>query len=190
MSAHTQQKYLQTIYEDTLRAIEALERAKPLKQGQILVVGASTSEVAGERIGTQGNLQIGEAIYTALSVYVKDRGIYLAFQCCEHLNRALVIERQLQISCGLDQVSAIPVVSAGGSMATYAYQSMNDPVLAEAIRADAGIDIGETMIGMHLRPVAVPVRYSHPYIGQARVVLATTRPKLIGGARAVYIANS
>ncbi|OEF96770.1 TIGR01440 family protein [Desulfuribacillus alkaliarsenatis] len=176
---------LHNVYNDTLRAIEHLRQSTALTN-KVVVVGTSTSEVAGKHIGTDGSLQIAEAIYRALFDCATKYQFQLAFQSCEHLNRALVVERTLQENKGYDEVTVIPIQKAGGSLATYAYKELSDPVLIEYIRADAGIDIGETMIGMHLKPVAVPVRYSNPYIGHARVLLAKTRPKLIGGARAVY----
>jgi uncharacterized protein (TIGR01440 family) len=157
-----------------------------LGPGKILVIGTSTSEVRGERIGTSGSEDIAEAIFSVLDRTREVYGFQLAFQCCEHLNRALVVERTTAEQFGLDEVSAVPVRKAGGSMAAYAFSHMEDPVLVESIAAHAGIDIGDTLIGMHLRPVAVPVRPSIRSIGNAHVTMAFTRPKLIGGIRAVY----
>ncbi|SDK15331.1 TIGR01440 family protein [Sediminibacillus albus] len=157
-----------------------------LKQGQLFVVGCSTSEVAGQRIGTSGSEEIASVIFSEMERLQKNSGIQLTFQCCEHLNRALVMERDTLVQRGYQQVTAVPVPKAGGSMASYAYKHFREPVLAETISADAGMDIGETMIGMHLRRVAVPLRFKQRSAGNARVNTARTRPKLIGGERAVY----
>lgn len=166
-----------------------LAAAGNLQAGHILVIGTSTSEVIGKRIGTSGGEDIAAQIYEGLRRVQLEVGCYLAFQCCEHLNRAIVVERAAVERYRLDEVSAVPVAKAGGSMASYAYQQLEQPCLVECIEAHAGIDIGETLIGMHLRRVAVPVRPSIPYIGHARVTMARTRPKLIGGERAVYSCN-
>jgi uncharacterized protein (TIGR01440 family) len=149
-------------------------------------VGCSTSEVIGERIGTSGTVEVAEMIFRCLKKFQADTGMELAFQCCEHLNRALVVERAVADERRFDEVSVVPVRKAGGAMATYAFQALNDAVVVEFINADAGIDIGNTLIGMHLKHVAVPVRVTQKSVGQAHVTLAKVRPKLIGGARAVY----
>lgn len=156
------------------------------KAGQIIVIGCSTSEVRGSRIGKDGNSAIAEALYTAVAPLAAEKGLYLAFQCCEHLNRALVVERDAAEKYNLDEVSVVPYPHAGGSMASWAYRAFSDPVVAETIQAHGGIDIGETLIGMHLKRVAVPLRLENRQIGQARVNAAFTRPKLIGGMRAKY----
>lgn len=158
----------------------------PVSEGQLIVAGVSTSEVIGENIGTAGASNVAEMIYTALSTYKERTHVDIAFQCCEHLNRALVIERTVAEKRGYEIVTVIPTRDAGGSMATYAFEQMDNPVIVETIAADGGIDIGNTLIGMHLKPVAVPLRASLRYIGQAPLTIAKTRPKLIGGARAVY----
>jgi len=157
-----------------------------LTSQQIFVVGCSTSEVIGEKIGTSGTSDVAEMIFAEFQKLQNKTGIQLAFQCCEHLNRALVVERATALARNLEIVSVVPVRTAGGAMATYAYEHMKDPVVVEFVKADAGIDIGDTFIGMHLKHVAVPVRASIKQLGSAHVTLATTRPKLIGGARAVY----
>ncbi|AIM16416.1 hypothetical protein HW35_09150 [Bacillus sp. X1(2014)] len=157
-----------------------------LKPGQLLVVGCSTSEVIGERIGTAGTFDVAEMIFHQLKALQDETGIELAFQCCEHLNRALVVERSTAMEKGFEEVSVVPARTAGGAMASYAFENMNDAVVVEFIKADAGIDIGHTFIGMHLKHVAVPVRVKQKMVGHAYVTLAKTRPKLIGGARAVY----
>lgn len=157
-----------------------------LKPGNILVIGCSTSEVAGGTIGKNSSAEAAQAIYDAVYPELKKRGIYLAAQCCEHLNRALVVERECAEKYGLDEVCVVPQIHAGGSWATKVYGSASDPVMVESIKAHAGIDIGLTLVGMHLRPVAVPVRTATKTIGSAVVVTARTRAKLIGGERAVY----
>jgi uncharacterized protein (TIGR01440 family) len=177
---------MQTIGRDVEANLRELVLAGALRAGQILVIGTSTSEVLGQRIGTSGTLQAAEPIYKAAAKVADEFGLFLAFQCCEHLNRALVVEEEILSRYPLELVAAIPVPKAGGSMASYAFRHFKRPVLVETIQAHAGIDIGDTMIGMHLRRVAVPVRPSIRTIGQAHVTMAVTRPKLIGGARAVY----
>ncbi|WP_106767293.1 TIGR01440 family protein [Paenibacillus faecalis] len=172
--------------KQTVTIMRELAQAAGLDAGKVLVVGASTSEIIGERIGTAGALETAQQVLHAIAEVQAEFGFDVAYQCCEHLNRALVVERKLLDRLGLTEVAAVPVSNAGGSMATAAYRSFQDPCLAESISAHAGIDIGETMIGMHLRRVAVPFRPSIRYIGKARVTAAFTRPKLIGGERAVY----
>jgi TIGR01440 family protein len=167
-------------------AIRELVAASGLTAGKLLVVGASTSEVLGRRIGTSGAVEVASAIYAGVEKVRGDIGFVPAYQCCEHLNRALVIEREAAERYGLETVHAVPVPKAGGSMAAYAYRHMRQPCLAETIQAHAGIDIGDTLIGMHLKRVAVPVRPTVKSIGSAHVTMAYARPKLIGGARAVY----
>ncbi|TFJ92267.1 TIGR01440 family protein [Lentibacillus salicampi] len=157
-----------------------------LHADDLFVVGCSTSEVIGERIGTSGSEEIAAALFAVLQALQSKTGIAIAFQCCEHLNRALVVEKETMKRQRLEEVSVIPVPRAGGSMASFAYKHMKEPVVVEAINADSGIDIGDTMIGMHLKPVAVPLRFAQRMIGNARVTAARTRPKLIGGKRAVY----
>lgn len=166
--------------------VRELAAAGSLRAGQLLVIGTSTSEVLGRRIGTSGTLQAAAEIFAGVEAVRRDIGFYPVYQCCEHLNRALVIERDAAERYGLEQVAAIPVPKAGGSMAAYAYRHISDACLVETVAAHAGIDIGDTFIGMHLRRVAVPVRPSIRSIGEAHVTMAVTRPKLIGGVRAVY----
>lgn len=170
----------------TAAVVNELAEAGRLGPGKILVVGASTSEVAGVRIGTGGALEVAQQLLEGVCRAAEQWGFHPVYQCCEHLNRALVMERSLLESLGLREVSAVPVPGAGGSMAAAAYRMLTDPVLAETVEAHAGIDIGETLIGMHLRRVAVPFRPSLRYIGLARVNAAWSRPPLIGGERAVY----
>jgi len=176
----------QRIADETRAAIEELLDLACLATGDIVVAGCSTSEVCGQRIGSAGSEAAAEAIMDSLLAACRRRGLNLAIQCCEHLNRALVVERDVLKTCRLTEVSAVPVQKAGGALAACAMRRFKTPVLAEAIEADAGIDIGLTLIGMHLKRVAVPVRLQQKTIGQALVTAARTRPKLIGGARAVY----
>ena len=157
-----------------------------LKRGDILVIGCSSSEILGNNIGKGSSYGAAKLLFETVYSIIKDKGVYLAAQCCEHLNRALIIERECAEKYGYEPVAVIPQAKAGGSFATVTYQSMSDPVAVEHIRAHAGIDIGDTLIGMHLRDVAVPIRLSVNCIGNANVVCAYTRPKFIGGARAIY----
>ena len=177
---------LDMITAETKEVFTQLIEAAKLKSGSIVVLGCSTSEVGGSRIGTGSSMEIAAAIYDGFFDMLKEKGIYLAAQCCEHLNRALVIERELAEKLGLPVVNAVPQPKAGGSSATTAYARMNDPVLVERIKADAGVDIGGTLIGMHLKETAVPLRLPQKKIGEAFVASARTRAKFIGGARAVY----
>ncbi|MBE6761248.1 MAG: TIGR01440 family protein [Ruminococcaceae bacterium] len=155
-----------------------------LKSGMTVVIGCSTSEVGGGIIGKSGSLDIAEAIYDGANEILSKNGIYLAAQCCEHLNRAIVVE--LEAAKNAEIVCAVPKMHAGGSFATIAYKKMKSPVLIEEIKADAGLDIGATLIGMHLKRVAVPLRLEVKKIGEAPLFAAYTRPKYIGGERAEY----
>ena len=175
------------VWEKELETIlSEFQSQASLKPGQLVVVGCSTSEVVGEKIGTAGTTDVAEMIFRQLNQFAQDTGVALAFQCCEHLNRALVIESAEAIKRGLEEVSVVPVRTAGGAMATYAFEKFSEAVVVEFLKADAGIDIGQTFIGMHLKHVAVPIRVTQKSVGHAHVTLAKTRPKLIGGARAVY----
>lgn len=173
--------------KDTTKGlIQLLQKAK-LSEGDLFVVGCSTSEVMGKHIGKGSSMEAAEAIFHGIDPLLKERGIYLAVQCCEHLNRSLVIEKEAMKAYGLTEVTVMPVPHAGGSAATFCYHHlMKHPVVVESIQAHAGMDIGQTLIGMHLRPVAVPVRTDIKTIGEAIVTFARTRPKLIGGERAQY----
>jgi len=156
--------------------------------GALIVIGCSTSEVVGERIGSASNMEVAQTLYAAFSSVAHNTGIHLAYQCCEHLNRAIVLPREDAEHWRLDPVRVIPVAHAGGAMAATAYQSMPDPVVVESVdaRAAAGLDIGDTLIGMHIHPVVVPLRLQHKSIGLAHLTAAYSRPKLIGGSRAIY----
>lgn len=175
------------LWERQLQTILEEFKQHPLfRKNSIFVVGCSTSEVIGQKIGTAGTMDVAEMIFRQLKSFADESGLKVAFQCCEHLNRALVVEREWAEKHGLNEVTVIPVRHAGGAMATYAFGQLADPIVVEHIEADAGIDIGDTLIGMHIKHVAVPVRVSVKEVGGAHVTLAATRPKLIGGARAVY----
>lgn len=166
-----------------LVATELLDKAH-LQSGQIVVVGCSTSETLGEAIGSYSAPEAGEAIYAGLNEVFSNKNIYIAAQCCEHLNRAIIIEKEAVPFSEI--VNVVPQPKAGGSFATACYKNMTNPVALEEIKADAGIDIGGTLIGMHLKKVAVPLRLNHNHIGAALVMAARTRPKFIGGERAMY----
>jgi len=164
-------------------AKELIEKAK-LQKGDLVVIGCSTSEVCGSRIGSDSRPEVADALFDALYGVFQDAGIYMAAQCCEHLNRALIVEREA--APFLPRVNVVPQPKAGGSFATTAYRCFSQPVAVEHIRADAGLDIGGTLIGMHLKEVAVPLRLSMDHIGDALLLAARTRPKFIGGVRAIY----
>ena len=175
---------LQVIEQESRRAAMEICEASGIKRGEIFVVGCSSSEVLGDRIGTATNVSVAEAIYSGIAPVLEDRGVYLAGQCCEHLNRAIIIEHEAVPNAEI--VNVVPQPKAGGSFATACYASFKAPVALEHIKANAGIDIGGTLIGMHLREVAVPVRLKQNHIGKAIIIAARTRPKFIGGERAHY----
>ena len=166
------------------QAVTELLDAAKLTPGKLLVIGCSSSEMVGARIGKGSSLEAAQAAFAGIYPVLQARGIALAVQCCEHLNRAIITERAE--AHGFEIVNAVPQVHAGGSFAVTAWANFRDPVLVETIVADAGLDIGGTLIGMHLRRVAVPVRLSLKKIGEANLLCARTRPKYIGGERAVY----
>jgi len=180
------EKLREEVKRQTREATASLLQVARLKPGQVLVLGCSTSEVLGHRIGSASNVGIAQAILEGIEEALKGTGVHLAVQCCEHLNRALVVEEETVEKYGLTEVTVLPVPHAGGAAAATALRRFKHPVVVESIQAHAGIDIGDTLIGMHLRPVAVPVRSGVKRIGQANLVMARTRPKLIGGKRAVY----
>ena len=175
---------LDLIYEQTKAIAEGLINTAAMKPGQILVVGCSTSEVTGHKVGSYSSPELGQAIYEGIQEALQPQGIYLAAQCCEHLNRAIIVEAEAVP--GADICNVVPQPKAGGSFATAAYHGFQHPVALEEIRADAGLDIGGTLIGMHLKKVAVPVRLTQNRVGEAMVLAARVRPKFIGGNRAVY----
>ena len=175
---------LEQIEAQAKSAAKELCEAAKLKKGSIVVIGCSTSEVVGERVGSASSPEVAEAIYRGLASVFDEKGIYIAAQCCEHLNRAIIIEEEA--SGAFERVNAVPQPKAGGSFASCAYRAFRSPVALEEIRADAGLDIGGTLIGMHLKRVAVPVRLEISRIGEAILLAARTRPKYIGGVRAHY----
>lgn len=175
---------LQTIHTQVKMAAEELVGLAGLQRGDILVVGCSSSEIIGSKIGSNSSPEVADAVFGALQEVLAPRGIWLAAQCCEHLNRAIVVERDAVP--GADIVNVVPQPKAGGSFGTAAYRGFERPVVVEKIRADAGLDIGGTLIGMHLKEVAVPVRLATKNVGEAILLAARTRPKFIGGCRAVY----
>ena len=177
-------KLYEQIIEQARTAAEEVLTMSGIKAGQIVVVGCSTSEILGERMGTSSVPEIGKAVFDAINSVFKSAEVFLAVQCCEHLNRAIIIEEEA--SRGLEAVNAVPRPKAGGSFATAAYEAFEHPVAVEEIRADAGLDIGGTLIGMHLKRVAVPLKLNVRKIGEANVTAARVRPKFVGGSRAVY----
>ncbi len=178
----------QVVQELTAAAEELISIAKP-KKGQIFVLGCSTSEVLGNKIGTGGSQDLAKAMFLALKRVCYKHSLYLAVQCCEHLNRSLVVEQAAADRYNLEEVTVRPVEHAGGAMATAAYENFVDPVVVEAVKAHLGLDIGQTLIGMHLKRVAVPVRLQYKKIGEAVLTAAKTRPPLVGGPRAQYLEN-
>lgn len=173
------------IKEAARNAVKELLDVAHVEKGDIFVVGCSSSEIKGEHIGKGSDINAAKAIYDGIFPLLEEKGLYLAAQCCEHLNRAIIVEKEALLP-GTEICNVIPQLHAGGSFAVTAYENFKNPVAVEHIKAAAGIDIGDTIIGMHLRPVAVPVRIKQKKIGEANVVCARTRPKFIGGSRAVY----
>ena len=176
----------QNIVEQSKNMIEEFFSAVPMKQGEILVIGCSSSEIVGKTIGKASDFNAAKAVFEGIAPILNEKGIFLAAQCCEHLNRALIIEQACAKAYGLEPVCVVPQPKAGGSFATTAWKRFESPVAVERIRAHAGLDIGGTLIGMHLKEVAVPVRLSLSAIGNAILLCARTRPKFIGGSRAHY----
>lgn len=174
------------IKEDVKVVLAELLECATLKEGAVLVLGCSSSEIIGQRIGTCSSMDAAQAVYDVILPELESRGVFLAAQCCEHLNRALVVERAVAEKYNLEIVNAVPHAHAGGASATTAYTRFKEPVVVENIKADAGIDIGGTLMGMHLKATAVPVKLSKRFIGEAIVLAARTRPRFIGGERAIY----
>ena len=172
------------VKEEAANAARQLAEVARLHKGQIVVVGCSTSEVVGHNVGSWSTPEVANAIFEGLNSVFASMGVYIAAQCCEHLNRALIVEHEAVPNGEI--VNVMPQPKAGSSFATAAYHSFRHPVALEEIRADAGLDIGGTLIGMHLKKVAVPVRLQQNHIGQAIVLAARVRPKFIGGERAIY----
>lgn len=176
-----------SIQEQAAQAAKELCEKARLQSGDIVIIGCSSSEVTGELIGTHSSLETAEAVFNGIYSVLSEKNIYLAAQCCEHLNRAIIIEKEAVPFAEL--VNVVPLPKAGGSFATTAYKTFKNPVAVESIAADAGLDIGGTLIGMHLKKVAVPLRLSLDHIGNAILLAARTRPKFIGGVRAFYNDN-
>lgn len=174
------------ITEQARAAVRELAEIARLQPGDLFLVGCSTSEVGGSKIGSDSSPAIAQAILEGIYPELAGRGVYLAAQCCEHLNRAVILEREAARKYGYPEVNVVPVPKAGGSFATALYAALKEPAAVEEIAADAGIDIGGTLIGMHLKRVAVPVRLAVRRIGEADILCARTRPKFIGGCRAHY----
>lgn len=180
---------LSNITSEAKNAINELIEISGIKSGELLVIGCSSSEIMGGNIGKASSTDAANAVFDGIYPILKEKGIYLAAQCCEHLNRALILEQEAAEKFGYETVNVCPQTKAGGSFATTVWQNMNCPVAVEHVKAAAGLDIGNTLIGMHLKEVAVPVRLSIDKIGKAPIVCARTRPKFIGGERAVYCEN-
>ena len=178
------EEFKEQIETEARQAVTELLAQAKLKKGDVFVVGCSSSEIVGGHIGKDSSLEAAQAVYAGVAPVLAENGIWLAAQCCEHLNRAIVVEEAAVP--GADIVNVVPQKKAGGSFATQAYAHFEHPVVIEEIKAHAGLDIGNTLIGMHLKAVAVPVRLSIDHIGHAALVAARTRPKFIGGCRAVY----
>jgi len=170
-------------------ALKELLNVAELKKGQILMVGCSTSEVQGEKIGQSSSMEVAEAILNGILPIVEENQIFLAVQGCEHINRSLVVEEECAERYGLETVTVVPHLKAGGGFATATYRRFKKPVMVESIKAHAGMDIGDTFIGMHLKPVVVPVRTEVKQVGNAHLTMARTRPRLVGGERAKYTLN-
>ncbi len=177
---------LHHLQKDLALVLKEFEQQVKFTKKQLFVIGCSTSEIIGEKIGTSGALDVAQVLYEEFSRFAQKHDLYLVFQGCEHINRALTMEAAAALAYQLEPVSVVPVRTAGGSMSAYAYTQMQEPVVVEAVKAHAGIDIGQTLIGMHLKAVAVPIRTTEKMLGEAVITLATTRPKLIGGERAQY----
>ena len=175
------------IRRQAAQAAEELLEAAKLEEGSLFVVGCSSSEITGGEIGKASSLEAAQAVFDGVYPLLQARGVFLVAQCCEHLNRALVLEAECARKYGYEPVSVRPQPKAGGSFATTAWERFQAPVAVETVRAHAGLDIGGTLIGMHLRPVAVPVRLSLDHVGKAVLLCARTRPKFIGGGRACYV---
>ena len=178
---------MKMIKEQAAQALTELIAEAKIGPGDLLVIGCSSSEIVGERIGKGSSMEAAQAVYAGIAPILKSHGILLAAQCCEHLNRALIVERSTAEKFGYEPVNVRPWAHAGGSFATTVWENMEQPVAVEHIKAAAGMDIGDTLIGMHLREVAVPLRLHVKKIGEANLVCARTRPKFIGGERAQYV---
>jgi len=169
--------------------LDQFAKAAGLQPGQMIVIGCSTSEILGYRIGKAGSREVADVLIKPIFDWADRLGVFLAFQCCEHLNRVLIVEEKSLEKFNLEPVIVIPSLTAGGAMASAAWEKFTVPVAVEQVKAHAGLDIGDTLIGMHLRPVVVPVRIDVSKLGKAHLTLARTRPKYVGGPRAGYPCN-
>lgn len=186
MEERIDEAFLLKITDQINQALSELRNHPNFSHCKQLVIGCSTSEVIGKHIGTAGTTEVAKTIFRAVTAFCKEAEIAVAFQCCEHLNRALIVEESMMERYGYEEVAVVPALSAGGALAAYAYEYFHKGVVVEQITAEAGLDIGDTLIGMHLKHVAVPVRSQIKQIGQAHLTMAVTRPKYIGGPRATY----
>ena len=177
---------LSNIKKQAKQAVTELIEISKIKSGDMLVIGCSSSEIMGGNIGKASSMDAAKAVFDGIYPILKEKGIYLAAQCCEHINRAIIIEEAAMEKYNLEQVNAVPQPKAGGSFATALYSALESPVAVEDIKAHAGLDIGGVLIGMHLKNVAVPMRLKTKHIGNALIIAARTRPKFTGGERAVY----
>jgi len=177
---------LTEIGRQTKNVVEEILKQVSLKPKQIFIVGCSTSAVKGAQLGSESSEEIAAKMVANISKACSKYDVYLAVQCCEHLNRALVVEREVLLKYNLTEVAVVPALKAGGALATQAMSKFLDPVVVEAIKAHAGVDIGGVLVGMHLREVAVPLKIKNKTIGKAQIIAAGTRPKFIGGCRAIY----
>ena len=177
---------MENLKEQAKLVVEEIIEKSKIEPGEIFVVGCSTSEISGKTIGTDSNIDVAKEVFSGIYEVLLEKGIYMAVQCCEHLNRAIVIERDAALMFGFPMVNAVPHIKAGGAFATTAYNNFEHPVMIEWVSAKAGIDIGGTLIGMHIMPVAVPVKLENNKIGNAFVIGARSRLKFIGGNRAIY----
>ena len=178
--------FLEKLHADLKTLLDAFFQNLRLRPGALVVVGCTSSEILGKRIGSTSSSAVGKVVFEEISARFQREGVRLAAQCCEHLNRALVVERPVAEERGYAEVNVRPWLKGGGSFATAAFEGFKDPCVVEEVSAEAGLDIGETMIGMHLRAVAVPLKLEQRWLASARVNAARTRPKNIGGSRARY----
>lgn len=178
---------IEQIKKEAKIALEELFEEAHLEKDDILVIGCSSSEVLGKKVGTYSSLDVGKALVDVIYPMVKEKGLFLAAQCCEHLNRSVIIDKSALRLWGLERVNVKPQLHAGGSFAMAVWDALDEPVAVEKVQAAAGMDIGSVLIGMQLRPVVVPVRTSVDKIGMARLTVARTRPRFVGGERALYV---
>ena len=177
---------LKQIEKDAKRVTLELLQAAKLDPKDAVVIGGSTSEIVGEHLGSNTNLEVAKAVVKTIVNVLKEKDIYPVIQSCEHINRALVVEREYAKLHNLEPVNVIPVETAGGGFSTAAMEILDDPVVVERVGVDAGIDIGDVFIGMHIKNVGVVVRSDIKQIGKAHLSMIRTRLKLIGGDRSKH----